>query len=183
MFLSSCLAHRLKKLSGLTKAQCFFSQDSLWREKCGCGRGREEFLGYENQIFPCQGVPARNYNDMERNWHNLVHFFEEFVHFGKNLYILGRQDRPEWGHFLIFSSSPDFSSPHNSLYRRGLGCTVTLDGFCRTVIRNGPERNGTVRLTERYSQKMNGTVKERNGFGGKTTGTGAKERLLTGLNG
>ena len=60
---------------------------------------------------------------------------------------------------------------------------LTLDGFCRTVIRNGPERNGTVRLTERYSQKTNGTVKERNGFGGKTTGTGAKERLLTGLNG
>ena len=60
---------------------------------------------------------------------------------------------------------------------------LTLDGFCVTVIRNGPDRSGTERWTERNQLETNGTVEERNGFGQKMTGTGAKERLSTRLNG
>ena len=49
------------------------------------------------------------------------------------------------------------------------------------VLRNGQEQNGPI--NGMVQPKTNRTAKERNGFGGKTTGTGAKEQLLTGLNG
>ena len=41
---------------------------------------RGEFLGSKNQIFSCRDTPARNYNN--------------FAHFGENLYILARRDWP-----------------------------------------------------------------------------------------
>ena len=41
---------------------------------------------------------------MARNWHILVHFGEEFEHFGENLYTLARRDWFQQGKIQKFSS-------------------------------------------------------------------------------
>ena len=62
---------------------------------------------------------------------------------------------------------------------------LTLDGFCRTVIRNGPERNGPINGTVQPKNERNGKGTER--FRRKNDRNGSKgtvidrfERLMNG---
>ena len=83
MFLSSCLAHRLKKLSGLTKAQCFFPKTAFGGKSAGVAGGGKNSSGMKTRFF----LARVSRQGITMTWRGIGTIWFIFL---RNLYILAK---------------------------------------------------------------------------------------------
>ena len=97
-----------------TKPQLFLCRDLILRGIAIRGGAGQKFPGSKIQFFFSLTLPRRAkllifflpWQGIGSFWQGICTFWQEFVCFGKNLYVLARQDQPQRGKFWLFSRQP-----------------------------------------------------------------------------